>query len=112
MLSLLLSVAGILLVTYSVKRAAAFGLSPDQLFAGRAGVLAIGWFIPRQGRLQCPLMDLTLSATGCSRFYCAADVRSARASKAAQAAGFAYNAHLAGGVKAWIEAGKAMVPPS
>jgi rhodanese-related sulfurtransferase len=45
-------------------------------------------------------------------FYCAAGVRSVRASQAAQAAGFAYNAHLAGGVKAWIEAGKAVVPPS
>jgi rhodanese-related sulfurtransferase len=51
--------------------------------------------------------------TGCQVvFYCAAGVRSVRASQAAQAAGFAYNAHLAGGVKAWIQAGKAMVPPA
>lgn len=42
-------------------------------------------------------------------FYCAAGVRSVRASQMAQAAGFAFDAHLAGGVKAWLEAGGALV---
>ncbi|ALK10625.1 MFS transporter [Blastochloris viridis] len=59
-LSLFLSFAGILLFTYSVKRAAAYGVSSDQVLAGLAGVLALGWFIRRQGILQYPLMDLTL----------------------------------------------------
>lgn len=45
-------------------------------------------------------------------FYCAAGVRSVRAAQAAQAAGFSYDAHLAGGVKAWLDAGKAVVSPA
>ncbi|ALK08637.1 rhodanese-like domain-containing protein [Blastochloris viridis] len=45
-------------------------------------------------------------------FYCAAGVRSVRAAQVAQAAGFSYDAHLAGGVKAWLQAGRAVVVPS
>ena len=38
-------------------------------------------------------------------FACASGVRSIRASEVAQAAGFAYDAHLAGGLKSWKAAG-------
>ncbi len=38
-------------------------------------------------------------------FACASGMRSIRASEAAQAAGLAYDAHLAGGLKSWKAAG-------
>jgi rhodanese-related sulfurtransferase len=38
-------------------------------------------------------------------FTCAVGVRSVNASLAAQAAGLPYDAHLAGGLKAWLAAG-------
>lgn len=38
-------------------------------------------------------------------FTCASGVRSIKAAEIAQAAGFAYDAHLAGGIKSWKEAG-------
>jgi rhodanese-related sulfurtransferase len=38
-------------------------------------------------------------------FTCGSGVRSAKAAEIAQAAGFAYDAHLAGGIKAWKAAG-------
>jgi len=38
-------------------------------------------------------------------FTCASGVRSVKAAEIAQAAGFAYDAHLAGGIKAWKAAG-------
>jgi len=38
-------------------------------------------------------------------FTCASGVRSIKAAEIAQAAGFAYDAHLAGGIKSWKSAG-------
>jgi rhodanese-related sulfurtransferase len=42
-------------------------------------------------------------------FLCAAGVRSIHASEAAQAAGLRYDAHLAGGLKAWVMDGQEIV---
>ncbi|MBB1626134.1 MFS transporter [Achromobacter sp. UMC71] len=58
--SLLLSFAGILLFTYSIKRAAAAGFAAGQFVAGIAGVLALALFLRRQTRLPYPLLDLAL----------------------------------------------------
>jgi len=38
-------------------------------------------------------------------FTCASGVRSIKAAEIAQAAGFAYDAHLAGGIKSWKASG-------
>jgi rhodanese-related sulfurtransferase len=38
-------------------------------------------------------------------FTCASGIRSIKAAEVAQAAGLAYDAHLAGGIKAWSAAG-------
>ncbi len=58
--SLVLSFAGILLFTYSLKNAAAYGLTPTQIIAGAAGILALALFVRRQTRLEYPLLDLGL----------------------------------------------------
>lgn len=61
--SLLLSFAGILLFTYSIKSAAAAGFTPGQSLAGIAGIagiLALALFLRRQTRLAYPLLDLAL----------------------------------------------------
>lgn len=58
--SLLLSFIGILLFTYSIKRIAAAGISGEQLVSGVIGIIAIGWFIRRQGNINYPLVDLSL----------------------------------------------------
>ncbi len=42
-------------------------------------------------------------------FACAGGVRSLHASEAAQAAGLPYDAHLAGGLKAWVMDGQEIV---
>ena len=58
--SLMLSFAGILLFTYSLKTAAAYGFSPAQSVAGAAGLLAIALFLKRQTTIAHPLLDLGL----------------------------------------------------
>ena len=58
--SLLLSFVGILLVTYSIKSAAATGLAPLPVMAGVVGVLTLAFFLRRQTTLDFPLLDLTL----------------------------------------------------
>lgn len=58
--SLLLSFAGILLFTYSVKSAAAAGFTAQQSIAGLAGLLALAAFLRRQTRIPFPLLDLGL----------------------------------------------------
>jgi len=58
--SLVISFAGILLFTYSVKRAAAYGFSIEQSVAGVAGILALTVFIFRQKKIKYPLLDLSL----------------------------------------------------
>lgn len=58
--SLVLSFAGILLFTYSLKHAAAYGFTPTQILAGAAGIMALALFVHRQTRLEYPLLDLGL----------------------------------------------------
>ncbi|MFQ6180550.1 MFS transporter [Sinorhizobium meliloti] len=58
--SLVLSFAGILLFTYSLKHAAAYGFTPTQILAGAAGIMALALFVLRQTRLEYPLLDLGL----------------------------------------------------
>jgi DHA2 family multidrug resistance protein-like MFS transporter len=58
--SLVLSFAGILLFTYSLKHAAAYGFTPTQILAGAAGIMALALFVRRQTRLEYPLLDLGL----------------------------------------------------
>ncbi|HEV7317066.1 MAG TPA: MFS transporter [Ensifer sp.] len=58
--SLVLSFAGILLFTYSLKTAAAHGFTLLQSGAGIVGILAIALFLRRQTRIAYPLLDLTL----------------------------------------------------
>ncbi|MGU5666610.1 MFS transporter [Aeromonas hydrophila] len=58
--SLLLSFAGILLFTYSIKSAAAEGFAPVQSIAGIAGLLALAAFLRRQTKIAFPLLDLSL----------------------------------------------------
>ncbi|PND26295.1 MFS transporter [Sinorhizobium sp. M4_45] len=58
--SLVLSFAGILLFTYSLKHAAAYGFTPTQILAGAAGIMALALFVLRQKRLEYPLLDLGL----------------------------------------------------
>ncbi|MGK9236716.1 MFS transporter [Inquilinus limosus] len=58
--SLLLSFAGILLFTYSIKTAAAYGVTPPQTAAGIVGILALALFLRRQARIDAPLLDLGL----------------------------------------------------
>ncbi len=58
--SLVLSFAGILLFTYSLKNAAAYGFTPTQIVAGAAGILALALFARRQTKLEYPLLDLGL----------------------------------------------------
>ncbi|MFQ6242011.1 MFS transporter [Sinorhizobium meliloti] len=58
--SLVLSFAGILLFTYSLKNAAAYGFTQTQIVTGAAGILALALFVRRQTRLEYPLLDLGL----------------------------------------------------
>lgn len=58
--SLLLSFAGLLLFTYSVKSAAAAGFTLAPSLAGLAGLLALAAFLRRQTRIAFPLLDLRL----------------------------------------------------
>lgn len=58
--SLLLSFAGILLFTFSVKSAAATGITAQQSLAGIVGIAAVALFIHRQTRIAFPLLDLSL----------------------------------------------------
>ncbi|WP_288496132.1 MFS transporter [uncultured Pantoea sp.] len=59
-LSLMLSFAGILLFTYSLKTAAAYGLSLNQLLIGFLGLVGLFWFVKRQNHIRYPLLDLSL----------------------------------------------------
>ncbi|MDW9613935.1 MFS transporter [Sinorhizobium meliloti] len=58
--SLVLSFAGILLFTYSLKNAAAYGFTRTQIVAGAAGIFALALFARRQTKLEYPLLDLGL----------------------------------------------------
>lgn len=58
--SLVLSFVGILLFTYSLKTAAAYGISGDQLLIGSLGLISLLGFVKRQGYVSYPLLDLSL----------------------------------------------------
>ncbi|MBV8679617.1 MAG: MFS transporter [Aquitalea sp.] len=58
--SLLLSFAGILLFTYSIKSGAAGGFTTPQIIAGLIGLAALTLFILRQTTIAFPLLDLSL----------------------------------------------------
>jgi DHA2 family multidrug resistance protein-like MFS transporter len=60
LLSLVLSFAGILLFTYSLKTGAVQGLSMEQLAIGATGLAGLAWFVLRQRHLEHPLLDVTL----------------------------------------------------
>ena len=60
LLSLLSSFFGILLFTWSLKSAAAEGISMTQAAFGGVGILALTFFIRRQSRIAFPLLDLLL----------------------------------------------------
>lgn len=59
-LSVLLSAVGILLTVYSVKSAAASGVSTTQLAIGVVGLAIVALFVRRQFSLPQPLLDLRL----------------------------------------------------
>ena len=58
--SLVLSFAGILLFTWSLKTAAAEGFAAMQSAGGVIGVVALALFLRRQTRIDYPLLDLSL----------------------------------------------------
>jgi DHA2 family multidrug resistance protein-like MFS transporter len=58
--SLCLSSIGILLFTWSLKTAAAEGLTLTQSTGGIIGIIALGLFLRRQTRIDYPLLDLSL----------------------------------------------------
>lgn len=61
LLSVPLSVAGVLGLVYAVKEAAAHGLDQAQIYvSAAAGVLALTAFLVRQARLDEPLIDIRL----------------------------------------------------
>lgn len=59
-LSVALSVAGILLTVYAIKHAAARGLTAPAMATGIVGVVTLVWFVRRQLRLEHPLIDFRL----------------------------------------------------
>ncbi|WP_295805624.1 MFS transporter [uncultured Nitratireductor sp.] len=59
-LSLVLSFAGILLITWSLKTAAAQGFTVEQSVGGIIGVIALSMFLRRQTHIAYPLLDLRL----------------------------------------------------
>jgi DHA2 family multidrug resistance protein-like MFS transporter len=58
--SLLLSFAGILLFTWSLKTAAADGFTLRQSIVGVIGILSVALFLRRQTKISDPLVDLDL----------------------------------------------------
>lgn len=58
--SLALSFTGFLLSTYSLKTAAAYGISTHQLLSGLIGIFGLVLFIRRQRRIVHPLIDVSL----------------------------------------------------
>lgn len=60
LISLLLSFAGILLFTYSIKTAAAYGFSTNQLLSALVGITCLIIFVKRQTHIAYPLLDMSL----------------------------------------------------
>ena len=59
-LSLVLSFVGILFFTYSIKSAAAYGISTLQITIGLIGIISLIWFITRQHHIKYPLLNISL----------------------------------------------------
>lgn len=60
LLSVALSMVGIVAVVYAVKEAAAYGFRWNYLLAGVVGLLVMLWFVRRQLKLPKPLLDMRL----------------------------------------------------
>lgn len=63
-LSVALSMTGILGVVYAIKETAIQGFSVEYSVAGALGVAALVWFIRRQRTLEHPLVDIRLFSYG------------------------------------------------
>lgn len=64
MLSVVLSLVGIIGVVYAIKELAIEGLEPQYGIAGVIGALALVWFVRRQLILEHPLVDVRLFSSG------------------------------------------------
>jgi DHA2 family multidrug resistance protein-like MFS transporter len=64
LLSVVLSMVGILGVVYAIKETAIRGFEVSYLAAGVIGVVCLTWFVLRQKRLEHPLVDVRLFASG------------------------------------------------
>ncbi|WP_067894548.1 MFS transporter [Nocardia vaccinii] len=64
LLSVAMSIGGILPVVYAVKEAAAEGVDPITVLIGLAGVIVMVAFVRRQRHLAEPLLDLSLFRRG------------------------------------------------
>ncbi|MDG4532830.1 MFS transporter [Streptomyces sp. AV19] len=60
LLSVVLSMAGIIAVVYAIKEGATIGASPEVVVGAVVGVVALAWFVRRQLRLPAPLLDMRL----------------------------------------------------
>ncbi|WP_223770845.1 MFS transporter [Streptomyces huiliensis] len=60
LLSVVLSMAGIIGVVYAIKEGATHGISAEIAIAAAVGVAALAWFVRRQLRLPAPLLDMRL----------------------------------------------------
>jgi len=63
-LSVALSMAGILGLVFAIKETAIRGIEPGYLLAGLIGAVCLTWFIRRQRHLDHPLVDVRLFASG------------------------------------------------
>ncbi|WP_030560382.1 MFS transporter [Streptomyces aureocirculatus] len=60
LISVVLSLIGMIAVVYAIKEAAAHGLRWDVLASGVIGAAALTWFVRRQLTLPAPLLDMRL----------------------------------------------------
>lgn len=60
LISVVLSLVGVIGVVYAVKEAATHGVEWPALAAGALGAAALYWFVRRQLRLPAPLLDMRL----------------------------------------------------
>lgn len=64
LLSVALSMAGILGLVYAIKEMAIRGFAAEYLVVGAIGLASLVWFVRRQRRLEHPLVDVRLFASG------------------------------------------------
>ncbi|MEV0117976.1 MFS transporter [Streptomyces sp. NPDC050844] len=60
LISVVLSLIGMIAIVYAIKEAAAHGIRWDVAVAGLLGVTALTWFVRRQLTLTAPLLDMRL----------------------------------------------------